>query len=140
MSLIKPSRYGIIVFDQDLTILVKTCHGIFSFPKGKRKKRESDLETAWRELEEETGLTSENVELLDNFYINERNSKGGVATRYFVGYIKKSATRISFNPNELAGVTWFNIRDALKLEKLKITRKNILAIAHNKFINYTLIK
>lgn len=138
MSPTKPSCCGIIVFDQDLTILVKTQHGNFSFPKGKRKKRENDLETAWRELEEETGLTSDNVELLHNFYIDECSSKGNITTRYFVGYIKKTAERISFNPNELAGVIWFNIQDAIKLEKLKYVRKNVLADAHKEFIKCTL--
>ena len=46
---------GIIVFDNDKTILVQTKAGRFSFPKGKRNKSESELETAWRELQEETG-------------------------------------------------------------------------------------
>ena len=138
MSVSKPCCCGIIVFDQDQTILVNTHNGNFSFPKGGKKKQETYLEAAWRELEEETGLTMNNVKLIDDFHIDENSSRGNIAIRYFVGYIIKSAQRISFDPNELAGVTWFNIEDALALDKFKTVRKDILTKAHKEFIRYTL--
>jgi 8-oxo-dGTP pyrophosphatase MutT (NUDIX family) len=50
---------GIIVFSGTHTILVKKRKSrSLSFPKGKREKDESDINAAWRELFEETGLTA----------------------------------------------------------------------------------
>ena len=39
-----------------------------SFPAGKTDKNESPIETAQRELKEETGFVSENWHLLGNFH------------------------------------------------------------------------
>ena len=54
---------GIIVLDGSKTILVRTPRGNYSYPKGKKEKDETNMETAFRELEEETGLLSTDVEL-----------------------------------------------------------------------------
>ena len=126
---------GIIVFDKDKTILVATKLGNFSFPKGKRDKGETDLETAWRELREETGLTSEHVQLITNEYFDELSSKGNPSIRYFVGRLVKQLDIITFDEEELATVAWYGIDEALSLIKFKTERKNILVEAHKKYQN-----
>ena len=94
-SMIKPPCCGIIVFDHHKTILVSTQHGNFSFPKGKRKKNESNLDVAWRELEEETGLTDEHVGLIENFCIDEYSNKNNISIRYYVGFLLASSQKIN---------------------------------------------
>lgn len=121
---------GIIVFDEDKTLLVITNSGNYSFPKGKRNKNETDLETAWRELEEESGLTPENVELIKNYYIDELSIKGFPSVRYFVGYLVKKPELLRFNVKELQSVEWYNISEVYEISKFKPIRKTILQNAY----------
>ena len=123
---------GIIVFDQDNTILVRTSHGNHSFPKGKREKGESYIVAAWRELQEETGLTQMHIELLDNVFFDELSGKGNPSVRYFVGRLTVEIDSFTFNKNELENVSWVNVNDAYKIEKFKDSRKAILKEAYNK--------
>lgn len=126
-----PPCAGIIVFDGDRTILVETERGNLSFPKGKREKGESTIETAWRELKEETGLTFDLVTLLPNVHIDEYSDKGNLSIRYFLGRILNSSDHtFTFDPKELAQVKWYPIPEALSLSQLKSTRKEILRQAY----------
>ena len=79
-----PPCAGIIVINVDETVLVSTQNGNYSFPKGKRNKNETSLETAWRELGEETGLEKKHVKLIDDFTIDELSDKGNIAIRYYI--------------------------------------------------------
>jgi len=122
---------GIIVFDNDNTILVSTSCGNHSFPKGKRNKGESYIDTAWRELKEETGLTQEHVKILDNIYIDEVSQKGNPSVRYFIGQLITPIEIFTFDKEELQNVRWVNINDAYKIEKFNQRRKEILRKAYD---------
>lgn len=121
---------GIIVFDEDKTLLVVTKCGNHSFPKGKRNTGETDLEAAWRELGEETGLTMEHVKLIDNIHIDETSVKGFPSVRYFIGYIIKHPPAFIFDEKELARVEWYKVSDVYNLDKIKVARKTILKNAY----------
>ena len=123
---------GIIVIDSDKTVLVSSKNDNYSFPKGKRNKGESSMDTAWRELFEETGLTKEHVELVDDFVIDETSNKGNICIRYFVGKLIKSPAKLSYDEDELNTVEWIKVTDAFKLEKFKNRRKDILKQAYEK--------
>jgi len=134
------SRYpcaGVIVFDNDKTVVVTSDRNRNSFPKGKRNRKETDLETAFRELEEETGLTHDHVELIEDFCIDETSNNNHPSVRYFVGKLVKPHTKFTFDEDELQKVEWHRIEDALKLEGLKDRRKEILGLAHAKFMSHT---
>ena len=126
---------GIIVFDNDKTILVSTQNGNFSFPKGKRNKGETSIDTAWREFNEETGMNGENIKLIDDIPIDENSDKGNLNIRYYVGHLVKHST-LKCDPEELDSVAWYSIADALKFDKFKKTRKDILMKAYEKYKNY----
>ena len=124
-----PPCSGIIVININIneTILVCTDYDNYSFPKGKRNKGETSLETGWRELQEETGLTKDDVELIDNISFDEKSDRGGLATRYYVGKLKyKEKKEVTFDITELKKVEWIKIDDVFKLEKFKDRRKDIL--------------
>ncbi len=123
---------GIIVFNKDWTILVSTKYKNYSFPKGKRNKNESTIDAAWRELQEETGLTKNDVELINDFTINEHNDKGNLSITYFVGKLIKNVDELIFDANELENSEWFNVNTVYKLKKLKDRRKDILRQAYEK--------
>ncbi|XWV26420.1 NUDIX hydrolase [Tupanvirus soda lake] len=130
MSLPVPHCAGIIVFKGEETVLVSTDRGNLSFPKGKRNKGETDLQTAWRETNEETGLTQEHIKLLEGVYFDEYTRKGNLSVRYFVGVLIKEHKNFTFDPTELACVAWYCVEDACKLEKLKEERREILKKAY----------
>lgn len=117
---------GVIVFDKDKTILVMTERGNYSIPKGKRNKGETDIQTALRELQEETGLTKDHIELLDNVTLDEINEKGNLTIRYYVAKLTKKIKTFTFDENELAKVEWINVDKAYKLEKFLERRKELI--------------
>ena len=155
--LMNPCCAGIIVFLGNKTILVATSYGNHSFPKGKRHKNETHLECAWRELQEETGLSKDNITLIgdqfdkdNNFYLDERAAKGNLSVRYYVGILTTEINEFTLSPEEqvklgalipsftfdskeLEKVGWFTIDEALAIEKFKPERKEILKLAHQKF-------
>ena len=135
MLTIIPPCAGIIVFNNGKIVLVNTNSGNFSFnlsslwsfasfTKGKRNRWELDLEVAWRELEEETGLTKDHVELIDNFHIDELSNRGNLCIRHFVGTLSKKLKDFKFNPTELANVNgiMFATHWILKNSKYLFTR------------------
>lgn len=125
---------GVIVFDQNKTILVCTERGNYSMPKGKRNKGETDLQTALRELEEETGLTKNHIELIDDFVLDEMNEKGNLTIRYYVAKLTKEIKTLTFDEGELDNVEWIDIEKAHKLEKFMDRRKEILQKAYDESI------
>jgi 8-oxo-dGTP pyrophosphatase MutT (NUDIX family) len=129
---------GVIVFDTSCesdeikTVLVKTERGNCSYPKGKRKKGEEDLETALRELEEETGITPEQITLVEDVWIDELSNKGNPNVRYFVGIINDPNHKFTFDSDELESVDWHTKEQLYKLEKLKKARKDVFTKAMDK--------
>jgi 8-oxo-dGTP pyrophosphatase MutT (NUDIX family) len=119
---------GIVVLNGSWTIVVRTDRGHYSFPKGKRQADESELTAAWRELEEETGLTRADVDLLDDVTLEELSDKGNPSIRYFVGHLKPTSVGrvLRCDPDELATVEWLDITTVLTLPTLKEARKRIL--------------
>lgn len=123
---------GIILFNSDKTILVSTHSGNFSFPKGKRNKNETDLDTAKRELLEETGLKINHFQLINHDTLDELSNKGKPSVRYYIGKVTKICNNndFIFDHNELASVQWYDINECYKLDKLKDSRKEILKKAY----------
>lgn len=119
---------GIIVFRQnkdtyDVTI-VTTKSGNAGFPKGKRKKHETNIECAYRELYEETSIMKDEIELIENCTFSEKSVIYYVAK--YIGPDKKLQCQ---DPDELGCVDWVNINYALTL-KMKLSRVSILQNAY----------
>lgn len=105
--------------------------GVWSFPKGRRKKSENILENALRELTEETGLSREHIRLLNFTFIDERNPTKETRTRYFVAVVNSDVDppeQFRYNRNELSAVRWVNVSASSAL--LKPSRRKVLAAAH----------
>lgn len=122
---------GVIVLDtSDLkTVLVRTERGNYSYPKGKRKKGEQYLETALRELEEETGITPEKITLIEDVWIDELSNKGNPNVRYFIGTLDDPNHKFTFDQDELESVDWHTKEELYNLEKLKKARKDVFTKA-----------
>lgn len=116
---------GFIILCGNDALLVKTPAGNWGFPKGKRQKGETVLDTAWRELKEETGIDKANVYMVSDDPLAEEGKESG-GPHYFVGLIQGGLLRITWNPAELAFAGWVSITDALNLDKFTRTRKELL--------------
>ena len=84
----------------------------YSFPKGGKHKGETPLQNAKRELEEETSLTDEHIELLppESTFVDEQRD-GKLCVRYFVGILRDEFYNFKLkakDPTEIDQVDWFS--------------------------------
>ena len=112
----KELSYGIIPFhksEDGLKVLVIFQHGsagdlLWTFPKGKHEEGEEPLETARRELKEETGLVADVLEDIEPLCIEYTFSRDGVfvekETKYFLGFVED--TNFILQEKELKDAKW----------------------------------
>lgn len=124
MTTIKKRSAGVIVFcRQGKSINYLLLHhggDYWNFPKGTQEDGEDDLNTALRELEEETGIS--NIKLINGFkdetnYDFDAEIKNGVRDKvykkviFFLGEAESQKVKIS---KEHLDFGWFNFETALK--------------------------
>jgi 8-oxo-dGTP pyrophosphatase MutT (NUDIX family) len=128
---------GIIVFKyskKDIyTILVKSNKGHYSFPKGKKKKKEIYTICALRELYEETNVTLNDITFIRDknkqlIWLKEYSEKGNPSVIYLVAkYINnENSIELNCDSEELECVEWISVKDAMKLTDFKQSRKDVL--------------
>jgi 8-oxo-dGTP pyrophosphatase MutT (NUDIX family) len=128
---------GVIILNNDLTkcVLVKTEKNNYGFPKGKRNKGETNIQTALRELNEETGINENQIEFITENHYEELSHKQKPSVKYYVAkLISTDKIKFKYDKNELDTVDWYNIEDAIKLLTLK-NRDNILRSIINDVTN-----
>src|SRR5208283_284175 len=107
---------GIIVFREDpgrKFLLLHYEEGHWDYPKGHVEKGETELETARRETEEETGITELDIipgfrEIMGYFYKRDRKTFHKEVI-YFLAQTNQSAVTLS---NEHIGFEWLGYEDA----------------------------
>ena len=109
------SSFGIIPFqiinDSLHVLLIKLCSGNhWSFPKGHQEPNESPLETAQRELKEETALVIASfIDLppfVENYLIEKKEGKVQKTVTYFPDYLfcasfKRPIKKTNFNCSDM---------------------------------------
>ena len=122
-------------------LLIQHKNGLhWGFPKGHQEKNENFLETALRELKEETQIYKINI--FDKFFIKEfysfqdkNSNKINKTVIYFLGITKDK--RVNIQKQEINSFIWANEKIANEKIKFKETRKIL-----NKtltFLNQTII-
>jgi 8-oxo-dGTP pyrophosphatase MutT (NUDIX family) len=88
----------------------------WEFPKGRRNTRERELECALREFEEETGISSTNIAVLDNVtpyeetYIGSNNKS--YKHKYFVAKMVGDRVNLaSFQRTEVSKLEWKTLEE-----------------------------
>ena len=131
---------GAVLFrlDKDKSVKYLLLHyeaGHWDFPKGNQEKNETDMETAAREIKEETGIG--NIKFLDGFKDSVKYFyKKGRETVYkevafYIAVSESSAVEVSF---EHIGYAWMGYYNAYKKLTYK-TSKELLEKANNFIIN-----
>ena len=116
---------GVIVFNDNIQTVIVKSKSHYGFPKGKRHKGENLLETALRELYEETGISPENINILcddKNVPINmiEYSQKNNISVTYFIAnLLENDNSPLKFDPNELEQVEWRDVDSAAQILTLK---------------------
>src|SRR6185436_21129825 len=96
-----------------LSFLLMKHASRWDLPKGHVDPGESDLECALRELREETGIGSDDIDLdeqfqfLTQYQVREPRAPGGVAQktlRIYLGWLKRD---VAIQPSEHLGFEWF---------------------------------
>ena len=132
---------GVIIFNYDLTktIIVKTPQKNTGFPKGAREPYERVHQTAYREVQEETGLHSFQYKH-DKILIGEKkgsSEKTKCTIYYFIAVVNTKEIEMvplkCFNNYELSFVGWVSLEKAYTMLCKK--RQNILKSAYQYICN-----
>ena len=111
---------GAVIYSDHEFLLLHYEAGHWGFPKGNRERGETKLETARREIEEETGLTelefTDFEESINYFYKREGKTIYKTVT-YFLAKSKTKKAKISW---EHTGFEWLPYEKALN----KLTYQN----------------
>jgi 8-oxo-dGTP pyrophosphatase MutT (NUDIX family) len=103
----------------------------WEFPKGRKNNKEKDLECALREFEEETGILSDNISVIENIIPFEETFIGtnhkAYKHKYFLAYIKDNSINLNnFQKAEVSKLEWKSYDECINsirpynLEKKKL--------------------
>jgi 8-oxo-dGTP pyrophosphatase MutT (NUDIX family) len=91
----------------------------WEFPKGRRNGQERELECALREFEEETGLSRQDVDVVDNVLPLEELFIGSNHKAYRHKFFlaqwsrRQSPSLLRFQPSEVSKMEWKTVSDAV---------------------------
>jgi 8-oxo-dGTP pyrophosphatase MutT (NUDIX family) len=115
----------------------------WGFPKGRRNIHEKNIDCALREFEEESGISGENIDLMDRIYpLNEMligtNNLNYKHSYYLsIGKLEDINLDLPSQKIEIGGIGWFTYNEAKNMirpyhvNRIKILDEIILFIAHN---------
>ena len=125
----KEKSCGAIVFNNDSVLIIEQFQGFFSFPKGHVEKGEKEIETAIREVKEETNI---DIEIVSNKKYKIHYKIGGRKNKEVVFFIAKA---ISFDlksqENEIISCEWINkdkVLDKLTYDNVKEIYKKVIKV------------
>ena len=123
------NSYGFVILDlkNKMTVLVESHKGNLSYPKGKFEKDldKTFFDCAIRELEEETGITLDLIEIKPEIMISEIKKDNVFTITYYLGILKNTFNQFKYDSEELKSVKWYHFDSINKLDNLKQSRKNI---------------
>ncbi len=118
------TAYGFIPFyrdEQGLKVFLIHQYGsggdmLWTFPKGRGEEGETPIQTAIRELKEETNLEmsvyDENTFVSRSYSFERRGAQVDKTSTYFVGFVTNK--NFVIQPEEVKEAGWFSIPDAEK--------------------------
>ena len=114
---------GCVVFDEGKVLMIQHNEGHWDFPKGHVEGNETEIQTAIREVKEETNIDV-NVKS-QNRYTIEYSPKDGVLKEVVYFIATKNSNECKPQESEVQKVEWVRIEDAIDRVTFDITR-NVL--------------
>ncbi len=106
----KEKSCGCIIIENDKVLLLQQVEGHWGFPKGHMEKNETEIQTALREVKEETNLDVEidKKKRYNEYYITNRGSQKEVVL--FIA--KKIGGEIKVQEEEIRNIKWLLFKEA----------------------------
>lgn len=117
---------GVIIFRKEkdkieYLIIRQKNDSHWGFPKGHVEDRETENETAKREVKEETGLT---VNILDNFRVTDKYFVKGNTMKEVVFFLGKvQDPKVTIQPEEISDYKWVDEGSAKELLTYESSKK-----------------
>lgn len=110
----KEKSCGAIVYNKNNEVLVvKHNAGHWDFPKGHMEANENELQTAIREVKEETNI---DIELYDNYRYEIYYSPKENVEKTVVFFLARNLSNDTHKQDaEIANIGWFKYEEAMKL-------------------------
>ena len=114
---------GAVIFDGDKVLVIQQIKGHWGFPKGHVEKGETEVQTAIREIKEETNLDVEIDE--SKRYVERYSPEEGIEKDVVYFVAKKTGGEIKVQEEEVKATEWLTLAQAM--ERLTYDNsKNIL--------------
>ena len=120
---------GCIIINKNKVLLIKQTKGHWGFPKGHVEKDETEIETAIREVKEETGLDIKDLKL-----VGVNNNVSPNFNRYLVFLFKTKTFSGELKSSEEGKVFWVEKKN-LRNYKLTPEFSDLIEIFYNDSIN-----
>ena len=139
-------RTGVIVNNELITLKdlidkspTKWEETEWEFPKGRRNFKEKDLECALREFEEETGILSSKISIIENVLPFEEIFIGtnhkSYKHKYFLAYMNEPDEYLNnFQVTEVSKIEWKSLEQCLEAIRPYNLEKKELIININKVL------
>ena len=113
MENIEEKACGCIIIDNGKVLLIEQTQGHWGFPKGHVEENETEVETATREVKEETNI---DVEIDENKrYTMEYYTDKGAYKQVVFFIAKKIGGEEKYQEEEIIDMRWVTLEEALKL-------------------------
>lgn len=107
-------------------VLVMEPNGNYGFPKGHKEGNETDIETAIREIKEETGV---NCEFIPNMKRTIRYSLANGSTKEVVFFVAKFRNQeLHSSDKNILAIKKFELEEALNMLKFKELRNILIEV------------
>ncbi len=117
----KEKSCGCIIIEKDKVLLIQQTKGHWGFPKGHVEVGETEIETAIREVKEETNL---DVEINKNKrYTMEYITDKGTLKQVVLFIAKKINGNEKYQESEIQSMKWMTFEDAIKTITYDNTRE-----------------
>lgn len=116
----------------------------WEFPKGRRNYKEKDLECALREFEEETGISSNKLKIVENVLPFEEIFIGtnhkSYKHKYFLGYMNDAEEELTnFQASEVSKLEWKTLEQCLEtIRPYNLDKKELIINIYKVLQEYSL--
>ena len=119
----KEKACGCIIIEANKVLLIQQNEGHWGFPKGHVEDGETEIETAIREVKEETNFDVIPDE--SKRYEQEYVMKNGILKQVVFFLAKSTSSEIKAQECEIKNIKWFNFEEAFSIITYENT-KNLL--------------